>query len=366
MDILKRFVMFSMKIRKNDFPKGRFILQIRYEYVDAVKGLAILCITLLHFENGIFPGWLNTWISFFMITAFYFISGWISGIKDTTISPSALFFKRLSQLGIPYLWFSLLILLFDLLLFIFGQMEIKIVLRDIYKTFTLRGIGTLWFLPVLLFSEWLFCLIRNNPRRYWAIVIASGTTLIADYLYTRFIVPMVRQGDIYLLAEAPLRPIIYSLNAWPVIGLGFLCGHYLKIISGNRLFFGCMGILTIAWSLWLVIQPPFCIYYVNGLLCKSLPAFGFLCIFLIQPTNPAMSFFSYWGRNSLVLMCTHFSITQVVLQLIDRKIFHHNDFSGISTLLYFAVAILLTYPMVCFFNHKASFMLGKKITIRKK
>ena len=81
----------------------------RFEYIDCVKGVAILCITFLHFENGVIPQWLNTWIGMFMITAFYVTSGWVFGLKSKLESPGVLFKKRLRQLGIPYFWFAVLI-----------------------------------------------------------------------------------------------------------------------------------------------------------------------------------------------------------------------------------------------------------------
>ena len=87
----------------------------RIETIDCLKGLAILCITLLHFESGIIPSDVNTWIGLFMISAFYFSVGWIAGIKKSETKPKDLFFKRLHQLRIPYLWFSAAILLFDLI-----------------------------------------------------------------------------------------------------------------------------------------------------------------------------------------------------------------------------------------------------------
>ena len=84
----------------------------RLNYIDATKGVAILCIAFLHFEKGVIPFWLNEWIGMFMITAFYVTSGWIIGISNKRMKPDELLKKRIKQLGIPYLWFSLLIILF--------------------------------------------------------------------------------------------------------------------------------------------------------------------------------------------------------------------------------------------------------------
>lgn len=98
----------------------------RIQFIDALKGLSILCICLLHFENGIFPKWLNEWIGCFMITAFYFTSGWVFGLKSQNWDYKKTFRKRLYQLGIPYLSFSIIFLIVDLIFIILGHYDIHI------------------------------------------------------------------------------------------------------------------------------------------------------------------------------------------------------------------------------------------------
>ena len=72
------------------------------------------------------------------------------------------------------------------------------------------------------------------------------------------------------------------------------------------------------------------------------------------------NFFTYWGVNSLIMMCTHFSITMEVLMAFDRHVLHHTIFEGPRTIIYFVICVLLTYPLAWLFNNKLKFMLGKK------
>lgn len=334
---------------------------LRYGYIDAVKGCAILCITLLHFEEGVFPWWLNVWIGLFMITAFYFTSGWVFSIKSSLPEPTVVFKKRLRQLGIPYLWFSLLILVFDVILVICKQMELKMLLRDIYKTLCLRGIGTLWFLPVLLFGELIFCWLMSLKKRYWIIALFFIVSLVVNYLFFRYVVSVRNVSDMHRIAEAPLRPIVWSLLAWPVIGVGFIAGKYLRnsFSIQNKLLIAVIGWGILMVSLWFVLKPPFQVYYVNNLIVEIFSATGLLFLFAVCPPNPVSIFLEYWGRNSLILMCTHFSISEEICKLIDRNLLGYTIFCGYRTLLYFAITVLLTYPMVWVCNHKLSFMLGK-------
>ena len=334
----------------------------RLDYIDAAKGVAILCITFLHFEKGVIPNWLNTWIGMFMISAFYVTSGWVSGINDKPITPKQLLKKRIKQLGVPYLWFSLLIILFDVLWVTLGLMENGILLRDIYKTIALRGIGTLWFLPVLLIGEYIFTLIRNCKNKWLWATIGVGITLIVNYAYNNYWLPTRECSGLNKIIDAPMQPIVRSLSAWPIIAIGFILGKKWgkKLLTITKIKLAFISAAILAFSILLIIKPPFNIYYINGILSNILPAIAFMCLFAAYQKNIITRFFTYWGVNSLVLMCTHFSITMEILMAFDKYVLHHPNFEGPITILYFVICILVTYPLVYLFNGKLKFMIGKK------
>lgn len=334
----------------------------RLNYIDATKGVAILCITFLHFEQGVIPHWLNTWIGLFMITSFYATSGWVTGINDKPITAKELFKKRIKQLGVPYLWFSILIILFDVLWVALGLMEGGILLRDIYKTIVLRGIGTLWFLPVLLIGEYIFTLIKNSKRKWMWVVIGLTVTLLVNYAYNSIWMPIRDTSELYKIIDSPMRPMVQGLYAWPIIAIGYLMGKRWgkNITAMNKVKLLSTSALLFVVSFILIIKPPFNIYYINGLLSNTLPTIAFICLFAVLAKGFITSFFTYWGVNSLILMCTHFSITMEILMAFDRCILHHTTFEGPRTIIYFVICVLLTYPLVWLFNGKLRFMLGRK------
>lgn len=334
----------------------------RLNYIDATKGVAILCITFLHFEQGVIPSWLNVWIGMFMISAFYVTSGWITGINDKPITAKELFKKRIKQLGVPYLCFSLLIIIFDILWVTLGLMENGILLRDIYKTITLRGIGTLWFLPVLLIGEYIFTLIKNSNHRWMWAVIGFAATLLANHVYNSIWLPIRDNSELYKILDAPMQPIVRGLYAWPIIAIGYILGKRWgkSIMEVNKIWLLSISALLFAISFILIIEPPFNIYYINGLLSNTLPAIAFMCLFAVFTKGIMTRFFTYWGVNSLILMCTHFSITMEILMAFDKFVLHHPVFAGPRTIIYFAICIILTYPLVWLFNGKLRFMLGRK------
>lgn len=336
--------------------------KVRYEYVDCVKGLSILCITFLHFEKGVIPGWLNVWIGLFMITAFYFTSGWVFGLKSRVEGPRELWSKRLIQLGVPYLWFGVLILVFDLIWWACGMMTIHTLGREVYKYVTLRGLGTLWFLPVLFLGELIFSWLRSSRRPWLYGSIMFVVTYIVSYLYYYDWRPMLEGNTLYQMIDSPIRPIVMALTAWPVIAIGYFmsCRWAHRLHSLNRWICGAGGIGLLIVSIWFVISPPFNFYYLNNVLATLFPVLGFIGVFILMTGSPIERFFAYWGRNSLILMCTHFSITMELLMAFDIYMLHHKDFSGWRTIIYFAVCVFLTYPIVWLINKRFSFMLGKK------
>ena len=66
----------------------------RERYIDMAKGLAILCIVLLHYENGLFPTEVNTFVGSFMISMFYVTSGWLMASRKNISTTKELLQKR--------------------------------------------------------------------------------------------------------------------------------------------------------------------------------------------------------------------------------------------------------------------------------
>lgn len=95
----------------------------RTKYIDIAKGIAIICIVLLHFEDGLFPRQLNTFIGSFMITMFYVIAGWIDALRHEPRTLKDLIRKRWRQLGVPYILWTIIILAFDCILWISGYYD---------------------------------------------------------------------------------------------------------------------------------------------------------------------------------------------------------------------------------------------------
>lgn len=324
-----------------------------------VKGLCILCITLLHFENGIFSDQFNFWIGSFMVPSFYFISGWLTAMKKRDIPTKDLFHLRLKQLGQPYFWFSILILLFSILWATCGWMSWQTIARDIYKMITLRGIGTLWFLPALFFGEVIFNWLRKC-NLWWLYLLLFLCSQGYGYAYDIWSERYDKFSLTQQLIDSLLVVILSVIRAWWIIALGYITyrsldSHIKHWGTTKKLSIGCLLVFA---SLVMAYYPINKDIFFN-VIFYVVVSLGWLLLFDGAQFFRPLHFFSYWGKNSLILMCTHYSIVMVALSTLDYKVFGNMDFTGARTLVYFGVAILLEYPIVWLIRRYAPFALGK-------
>lgn len=335
----------------------------RLEYIDMLKGLGILCITLLHFEDGIFPNWLNSWIGNFMITCFYFTAGWVLATRPEMPSTKQAFRKRLTTIGVPYIWFAILITIFDVLLALCGIYDWDKCLADVYGTVTLRGIGTLWFLPALFGAEIIFVWLMNNRNgRLLTMIAVFVVGVILSYYHNGWRIEYRELATMNKIIDAPVHTLVCMLTAWPVVASGYICSKKLVNLLSQTRRSNCfvLGVIFTVFTAWLIgfSGIPFGVMatYVYSLLASI----GWVLLFRGMEHFYSMRFFSFWGRNSLILMVTHYSFLLAVCRIVNSEVLGHEQFKGYVTLLYFVATILLEYPIVYFFNTKARFMLGKR------
>lgn len=146
-------------------------MKSRLQYIDTAKGLAIVSIVLLHFEEGIFTPQLNLFISAYMITMFYITAGWVDAMNENQRPFKEYLKHRWNQLMIPYIWWTGIILAIDSILWAFQYYDCYFMARELYKSITLRGIGTLWFLPALFGGSLLWHFTKQKNK--WAYISES-------------------------------------------------------------------------------------------------------------------------------------------------------------------------------------------------
>lgn len=336
----------------------------RVEAIDWMKGLCIISIVLLHVEDGIFPMWLNTIISIFMITGFYVTSGWVHGLKhEKPVNLKVFTRKRLKSLAVPYLWFTLILLVIDVIFIFLGHYNFSVLLRDIYKSLVFNGIGTLWFLPVLFLGELAFMFFKSKNLN--TVGLTSG--LVVN-LIVSFIIAQVEQDmgePIRSLLTAPLFVIKNSaISLFVITGTYYISKSCVSKWSGKTNLL--LGILLVATSFACVYfglpsMAGNCVFVGSflTLILSWLEPLGILILLLhIKRNNIILGYLKYWGRNSIILMAIHYSILMELCIFVCNK-FLDLPIYGTTSLVCFVLIMALQYPLAEVINGRFKFLIGR-------
>ena len=330
---------------------------MRERYIDIVKGWSILCITFLHYENGVLPNSVNVFIGSFMITAFYVTSGWVSAMHPTQRTLKELVKKRWKQLGIPYVWWTVIILVFDFILLGFGYYDIRYIGTEIYKSITLRGIGTLWFLPALFGGEIIWYWLKKKDK-VWLMLLALAFTLCYQYLYGDLLGG--KTETIYRMMDAPFRTFSNMLGAWVGIAFGFYAYTLLKnnLLQSSKPVLVVTGVVVLAFAFVTANYLPTLLSPFWSLLAPLFGPLGWLLLAKATQQSKVLDFFNYWGLNSLNLMVTHYSIILVLFTItVERGL--KQPFDGWNTIICFVLSMPIQYLLVLLINRYAKCTLGK-------
>lgn len=326
----------------------------RLAYLDIAKGVAIVSIVLLHFATGFIPPYVNVFISSYMISMFYVTSGWVNAMQ--TQQPFKVFLrKRWHQLGVPYIAWTLIILAFDLILWIFGYYDTYFIAREVYKSVVLRGIGTLWFLPALFGAEILWWWTRDCYPRVRCVIVTVAVALFIWY-YQTLLGP--RDTLAMSIKEAPFR-VIYSIaTAWLGIAAGFCFHRYVLrwIQLCHKMAVLVIGLLIVAAGWYCALWPPVPLYWSFG--APLLEPIGLILIIMSVETSPIWRYFHYWGRNSMALMVTHFSILIVLCDVAVRLICGHPMKGGWIAFSLFCVTMIAEYFIAEWLSRRYPKILG--------
>lgn len=332
----------------------------RSEAIDMVKGLSIMTLFYLHFENG----WMDTTYNFFLVRSpvFYMVVGWLWGMSTHKRTVQQHWKKRKQGLVKPYLWFSLILLSFDIIMVTLNLFESTTFWRDLYKTLCLRGIGTLWFLPALLGGEILYLYLQNKSKylKILTYVIASCIICCYNWWYiTQF--SCDRMSNIL---NAPFRVITDMSNCFIFLSIAYaISSHIGKVLlNQTRLKMFVEGAMLLDANFYLMN------YFHSGIVIDELVfivgnvlgGIGILLFFsAIEKIKPIQMPLSYCGRNSLIIMATHFGILLQLALVFDKFVMKHAAYSGTYTLIYFAIAVILQVLIIRLINFKFKFIIGK-------
>lgn len=328
-----------------------------------VKGLSIMTLFFLHFENG----WINPEYNFFIVRspAFYIVVGWLWGMSTNKKTIKGHWERRKEGLVKPYIWLSIIFLCFDLLMILSHQIEPIILGRDIYKTISLRGIGTLWFLPALLGGELLFIYFRDRK---------TSPKICISIICLLFIIAFSKYSSLAIIENQNLNFACKSIfnvikdisNAFIYISIAyFISNKYGKqLFYSKRIYLFLIGITFLGTAFYGLnfIDTKFettdTLLFIFSNCCSG---FGILFLFRsIEWFKPLSVPLSYCGKNSLIIMAFHMCIIFPLVQTIDKNLFGYNVYYGNRTIVYFLVALIIQFVIIEIINKKFRFIIGKK------
>ncbi len=314
----------------------------RIEYIDAAKGLCILLVVAMHLGvPEIFPGAYNM-----MVPCFFFLSGFFYSTKGGF---NYIIRKRAKTLLIPFLfWYLLSYTIFYIGKFIYPNISSMTDATGILDCFTQKGYfnGPLWFLPCLFFIN----LIAYPILRY-----------INNLLTRLFLVFLVGAlGFLLYVYETPLPLAIdTALTATPF----FILGHLAK-----------------RWALFERIKAPYsifvsiilyCIYIIHpygvwmagnkyqGLdfigLYTIIGSLSLSIIILLKELTFLGGGLSYFGRNSLVILCTH----HLLYRPIRLILLHFHSIQAIEPYINLILTLCLCALLSKFFERHMRWAFGK-------
>lgn len=330
----------------------------RERYLDIAKGIGILSIVLLHFLPTECISSPRTYIGLYMITIFYVVSGWVDAIRPTEISAKEIIRKRWKQLGIPYLAWTIIILLFDVILWSLDYCKGQIIAREIYKSIVLRGIGTLWFLPALFGGELLFHFVKKQNKIWLFIGLIILVLLYNDVYGNTF---GDRNDTLTRIIEAPFHTINNILNAFLFIVGGYTLCSIHKRYKGmiKQHVWGAIGIIICIFMYWWTYNLH--IPIVGFKIVSLLVPFGIILVCMSIQDVRCLNYLNFWGVHSLGLMVTHYSILLPICVIIQNYIYHAESLRlhGWTSALYLIPVMILEYYLVSFVEKHYPKLLGK-------
>ncbi|RKJ44975.1 hypothetical protein D7X98_09930 [bacterium 1XD8-76] len=351
----------------------------RLEYMDMVKGVGILGIVIMH--SSTVPLQAIWWISSVAPPLFFLSSGMlIARGGEPGKGWKEILGRKGRSLLLPFLYFSLLYIVRDLLRVLFGISEIGEVWAGVNDLVTLWGSSVLWFLPALFLAESIFIFSRKmfGRRKYapvWTVLACLVLTFVS-FLANSALKPL--EG--FFLSERLLYASLCLMRTFlrAVYALPFVCAGYFlyeifrafwerekripfagQLVSGIVLFF--VGIpFSVANSYFDFRSLSFGDIPVLSYLAAVL---SFMGIVLICRSCPSFKPLLFFGKNSLIVMATHidFYFLYIGLNLANRI----DGFIPMGNRVFFfvnVIGVIMILEVFCILaiNRFFPFLLGRK------
>ncbi len=348
----------------------------RIAYVDAAKGLSILMIALGHITKIANP--VDCFMSSFKVSIFYIISGFLMSYSGSVLERDFKEFtgRIIKSLVVPYCIFSAGGAAFKTLCAFLkhgsaGEVFSVFAVNALDAVF-LKGINSMWFIPTLFIGEIVFfALVRAGcaVKALYAVFGVFAVTLAN--ICTDALSGAMGSGLAYGILERLINTAGKSLAAAWFIGAGYLFYIFYRRIEDMNVKLAA-GVLLSAINLVLSQintgvdfnlmdegSRPY-LFYISGLIGSA----GAIMLLDVASSHIKLTFLDYWGKNSLIVMCTHtvFGMRTVAFEGWKKVGYIPNvgNFEYIvECLAVLAILLLIEYTIVEMINKRFPFLIGK-------
>lgn len=331
----------------------------RCNWIDFLKGIGIILVIIGHLD------WDNpicTWIYSFHLPLLWVLSGVTARYNEVELGKKKSIRKIIYKCIYPYITFSILALLYLVVaVSIFNRQskgEIKLALLE---TCTFIGYQTLWYLPTLCFSEIVYVCVKKLKN-------ASIVNYLVFFLAITGSVIIKKVTNIKLPLYAASLLIGRVLIAFTFYYIGTIFYDVLKTdrfaASPKR---NCIFGLLLLFSVYLSLKNGHIDIrsgMINSTLIFWVCSIMTSCIIIaIFYKNPGMNLINYFGKNSLIIMCTQSPLP--VISFTEKILSKAHMTNYISKILLGVVIVLVAESIIIrFINKYGNFMLS--IDVRRK
>ena len=325
----------------------------RIQWVDSAKGIGILLVIIGHTH---LTGNIHSLIYAFHLPLFFLLSGIFMFSKERPLQEELV--KKAKRLMIPYFWFSLILYGFEC---IKSFIEEKVTAAPVAYIDPLsffnalmtgdRVIGYQWFLPCLFFADFILLFFTQSKKQL--LYVAAGSAAVG-MLINHFVgQPLPMSFDAACIAATFIAVGVYIRD------INFKFPPYVYLIA-FAVFATCYY-LNLAPTGNLGIDMYDC-RYGNFLYFFGAAFAGIFLIIALVQRFPNSKFLTFFGRNSLLIYCTHkiFLISIIiVLKRIPLPIHDANALILVQSIIQTVGACLLCVPTIYIVNRYCPWILGK-------
>lgn len=350
----------------------------RIDYFDIAKAIGMILVIMGH--SGFLFDNLKTFFFSFHMALFFVLSGMIICLKNEVSSDmKGLIAKKVKSLMIPYLWFSGLYIIVYIVNVLLGYMSINELLQNVIYMVDMYGDSTLWFIPALLLSEVGFVYLCkripdkiNLPLTVLIGYVCYGVQLIITPIWARY-------NDNLLITNLIdfLRGFLRAGVALSFVAIGYYGYKYLnnRFMAGAvkpkwimRLGYIITGVICMAVTYIVALKNETVDFhrvvlgnYSLFLLCGILGSFG---IIFISMGIYKMRLLSFFGINSLIIMCTHLNCYVLYgairwAWLVDTIVTRAKSYIFMLNIV--IASLVLEAIIIVVINRFLPFMVGKRV-----